>query len=487
VKPCLSLREHRTAIGRAMPGRPGGVTFASRVDRGIYAPDGEVVGQRVLLRLDQVAREDAVLQGTDSPLVTVSAARTAIRAGDRVGFLHTRDLDIEVFPKWISPDPTVVDPSAALGSIRGEFVDLLDFAGPRRLRPGLRARQQLKRRPLAEWMLHGMARTLVDALEDSLQHGYVERERALPFVRGRVLVGRQLRQGAGLPIPVWCRFESHESDTPLARLLALHAHTIAARSRWSQTRQLASRATRLLAGVAPSTHYEQDLAGLHFDRTNARFRDCIADLQLLLRRSRSDPSGASAATLGWSLSLSMSGVFERYVERVLRRICRLKSSPIDRLQTQKSVGSLAVKPPGFRQVPDVIVHLATGRTVIIDAKYKAPGKRGPSEADVRQVTAYANLYNLAEVEPARKCDTVVLLYPRAFESSPESARHRQWDLYPKPLVDTSDDKPPERRQRLKLLTRTIEFGRRPRGGAENGDLARMAAEIGQWLGATDRD
>src|SRR5207253_7416703 len=65
-----------------------------------------------------------------------------------------------------------------------------------------------------------LVRECVRILAGGVLHDYIEREEALPVVRGRFLADRQWRKRSGQFHVLECRFDEHESDIDENRLLA---------------------------------------------------------------------------------------------------------------------------------------------------------------------------------------------------------------------------------------------------------------------------
>ena len=503
----ISLREHRTLLCVSKPDSSE-LQFRERPDeawitnrrQGVEAASPVLVRPESMRKLSVAAKRDASLQRLDHPLISVDACHHVTSHG-LVGFLQAGAVSVEVFPKYVKFDKASQDAAQAppLDQVRRGFIELLDFCGVTHFRPGSAAQRDLARQPMAEWMLYGMAQRLRDCLQRGVRLDYVEKDEQLGIVRGRILLERQLRQGRGLPLPLHCRYERHEHNTPLARLLALFAELLGRFANASSTRRLADQASHMLVGISPSTAVAADLANVRFHRQTDPLAQCIDDLKLLLGRRRHDFADRRRQASGWSLSWDMATVFEKYVERILKRYSASLGDhdPLrPRVWCQQHVGHLAPELPNqnakFGQIPDIVVEYGTGmqsRAVIIDAKYKRPGSRSgdrlrPSESDVRQVLAYANLWNRAAKGSDSVCDTVMLVYPRERDDNDgvDSVYPRERDdndgvdsVYPRERDDNDgvdSDKqawrlyptvagPNDTPRHVRLLVRTVPFGQRP--------------------------
>ena len=395
-------------------------------------------------QLEALARtleHDARLRRSQ-PLVQIDLGRRTMHAGADVGFVQAGQILIEVYPKVLASDS---GEDAAI-EIRAGFGRLLRWCGELKVRPGLALERRFARSGLPEWMLYALARDLESAVGRGLRREYEQREEAIEVVRGRVLVGRQIQASAGLPLPMFCRFEEHTPDHGLARLLARLAEELASLSRSRSTRLLARRALRSLRPALPSQDVEVDLRGLTWTRANDRFRPLVETLVALLSGRTATGGGKGAPS--WSVAFSLQGLFERYLERLLRELHRLNPGTIPRPLAQAEIGHLAPDQLKFQQQPDLVLQGATG-TLIIDAKYKAPKGWSPAGDDVRQALTYALVSN--RVLPGSPATDVCLIYPRIW-GEPHPAVG-PWTL--------EAGLPGGARGRIRLHVATVPFGRPP--------------------------
>ena len=74
-----------------------------------------------------------------------------------------------------------------------------------------------------EGIVEPFVAAFLDALQRAMRRGllmdYVEREEALPTIRGRVRFADQLRRHYGLPLPMEVRYDDYTLDTEANRLL----------------------------------------------------------------------------------------------------------------------------------------------------------------------------------------------------------------------------------------------------------------------------
>ncbi len=401
--------------------------------------------QPLLTKLHKAAQLDARRQRHNEPLVSVDVG-LRIRAGARVGFVVAGDAWVEVYPKYVAPA------SEDWTCVRAGFVDLLRYSRMFDLWPGLDCAVAADSRiSLPEWVLRGIAQTLIAALDRGIPRSYVEHPGALLAVRGRIDLGEQVRKAHGLDIPIHCRFDEHLTDSPVLRLLALLAEVLLARCRTHNTRGLALQARRRLVEVTASVAPDVDFVAVRWTRLDEHFKPSVQALMLLLGgQGQQHERGKSPS---WSISVPMEVVFERYAAQLLREV---KGGLGAAVRTQDIVGHLSKSPRMFKQIPDLV--LSTGSTTtIIDTKYKVPENMKPSEADVRQVLTYAALWNQQKQDPP--CTRVVLLYPRGFgEPVPTE---KKWASF---MDDGANGA-------IEIVATTLPFGRRPRSKEIAGFIA----------------
>jgi len=394
-----------------------------------------------------------------------------LHAGQRVGFVESEGVSVEVFPKWMVQGMKGLahtDRAALVQDARQSLAHLLDWCGVISITPGPAARQRAAKTSLSEWILHAMARELVHGLARGINRGYQERQEPLTAVRGRIDIGAQIRMGKDLPLPLWCRYEEHTQDTPLGRCLALFASLLSRLARSQATRNLAIQASRLLAPTTPTQNAPRDLARIRWTRSNERFQSSIESLKLLLAHQAVMQARGDAPS--WSWSVPLSGVFERYVGRLLLLLWRMglqsEDSKFPRRFTQRRIGKLTVAPATFGQKPDFVM-VGDDRCAIIDTKYKVPRDFKPSESDVRQVLTYASLWNRRREAERAPCKRVILLYPAVDDEIPTTLK--TWESY----LNTPDNS----NERVELHASSIPF----RGVPTNDELKTYRRIIASWL------
>jgi hypothetical protein len=289
-------------------------------------------------------------------------------------------------------------------------------------------------REVPPWVLAGPVLLRLEALMNQMRRGYQEREETMARPRGRILwhryISESLTRGRWEQLP--CRFPDLTHDPLLLRHIRwaterIHTDLI----RVGRTdlvaaslAQLARRLLVILCGIAPARPRLPDLARW----ANAGLLNDVvrAGLEALawVEEERGLGGGRELDGIAWSLSLSQ--LWEAYVEGVVRREAGLTGAEVRAARLGETTIPLAWSDPMHRSLghlaPDIIVR--RGRLVhIVDAKYKAhlaeldsvgwrrfaEETRSTHRADLHQVLAYASLYEAEEI-------TATLVYPLQYET-----------------------------------------------------------------------
>jgi 5-methylcytosine-specific restriction enzyme subunit McrC len=278
----------------------------------------------------------------------VGAGRYRLKPSDRVGMARTvQGVEIAVDPKL-----TVA-----------RLVYLLGYSSRIAWRPELLAV------PEDEDLLPAVARVLASlgeqALVQGVLQGYRTVEEPAATVRGRLLIGQQVRRRAGLALPVECRFDDWGVDIPENRLL-LAGVTLARALPGvpDDVRRRLHRLERMLDGVT-RLPWQAQVPRWQPSRLNLRYQPALRMAEVILRN-------ASAAALPagrlqfHGFVVSMAEVFESFLsatlgpalERYGGTVEPQKSRPLDVEQQLK-----------IR--PDLLWLHGSAATAVIDAKYKA--------------------------------------------------------------------------------------------------------------------
>jgi 5-methylcytosine-specific restriction enzyme subunit McrC len=329
----------------------------------------------------------------------------AVRARNWVGVVEVPGAAIEILPK-VEPGQAAVSALAAKN-----LITMLEVAGA--LPPVDRAYASLDTQAssLLDALVLAFATRLLAELERGPHRAYVRREENLRVLRGKLLVGRDAVANRGLLSRVYVEYDELVADAPLNRVLRAACELLVRRVRSSVAVELLDRALLHLAEVASVRVGQAELAAVHFDRTNERFRDLFVFARMVLA-SRA-PTHRFGDERTFSLLFPMEQVFEAYVARMLARHAGDLGLGDARVRAQAGGRYLAedLHGKGFAALrPDVLIETPAGQPIaLLDTKWKAliadaeDRSNGLSRADLYQLYAYATRF---------ACPQSVLLYPR---------------------------------------------------------------------------
>jgi 5-methylcytosine-specific restriction enzyme subunit McrC len=203
-----------------------------------------------------------------------------------------------------------------------------------------------------------------------------------PTIRGRWLVGEQIRRRTGIPLPAELSYDDFTIDVPenqlvraaLRRLLAMPALP-------PEVRVRLRRSDRVLSAVEP-TRRGTPAPSITFDRRNEHYRPLIALAQLIHANESIEHRTGDVLASGFLLDLPR--VFEDYLAVAVAdaaqpyggRILSQDARPFD------LDGRATIRPD--------LIWTHEGRVrAVFDAKYKAEKPEGYPNADLYQALAYA--------------------------------------------------------------------------------------------------
>jgi len=335
-----------------------------------------------------LCRESARLRAAGAPLVQLDDRRW-LRLDNHVGVVETPcGTRIEILPKAFDGPGETQRARALLRRMLSRCRDLpARETGP--------ASIQTFDGPLTEWVM----RQFLDALDGLIKRGLRFDYRTIrdqqPYLRGRLDVGRQIRQPVGRQHLFQLENDVFDADRPENRLLrsALDrvCRTTGDPDNWRLSHELAAR----LAEIPRSADVAADFRRWRDDRLLAHYRPVRPWCSLIL--DERSPLAFVGEWRGRSLLFPMETLFERYVEACLRRTlpadAKLSRTPSSRYLCEHRAERW------FQLKPDFMIEHGPGRWVL-DTKWKrldgsldnSRDKYGLSQADFYQLFAYGHHY-----------------------------------------------------------------------------------------------
>jgi 5-methylcytosine-specific restriction enzyme subunit McrC len=226
------------------------------------------------------------------------------------------------------------------------------------------------------WLVEAETRR---AAGTGLVRGYGEREEALATVRGRIDLGAHVRH-QGRAIPLDCRYQEYGEDTELNRVVkAALRRLLAVPGLDGQVAMELRHHHRLFAAVADVDYPPSAVPTLTFNRLNEAWRPAARLAELVLRADSVRDATGSVEAL--SFTVDMSGLFERFVETVVREEARRQGWELEGQAKRHLTESVPMR-------PDLILRRDGIDCAVGDTKYKSLAPTEWPHADLYQLLAY---------------------------------------------------------------------------------------------------
>lgn len=330
--------------------------------------------------------------------------RDHAKARNWVGVLSIDDTVIEILPKIEASAYSTTGSKES--TPRVEIIEMLHYAGVIKSRQRDLAQLTSSSAPLSELLIHLFSQRVKQEVGLGLPRVYREREEDLRVVRGRINVRRYIQSSLRNPTRIWCRFDDHLTDSPLAQLIRATCSNLLKITRTPRARSNLEDVHLLLSHVRDAPLTPELAQRVILNRTSARFED-IVSFCTLVAQGRS-PDLRSGSQRSFSLLFPMESLYESFLEGFYRREI-IRRDPATMMHAQGTgLGTYLVRnsmtnEASLRLKPDLWFS-RSGTVVIMDAKWKVAKKNHgrPGREDLYQTYAYGARFG---------ADVVVLLYP----------------------------------------------------------------------------
>lgn len=336
-----------------------------------------------------------------------------LSASHYVGAVQLGSVTIEVVPKVEGIDGT---------TMRRNLVAMLSTAYGLEVSVGEVASVATQRFGLLEYLVRLFVNRLFAELHRGLVRRYEAREENLTVLRGRVLIGEQIRRNTIAPERFYCGFEEFTEDNPLNRVLKAALRLLLAFSRNVDNQRSLAELLLAFEAVADVGRRSLPWKEIRIDRLNARYGPCLNLASLFLRQTPPDVTAGSAG--GLSVFFDMNVLFEEYIGRVAAKTLRPLGYDV-RLQEGRRylVYDEVAERDAFLLKPDIVGRVGEKPVWIIDTKWKElsqqEAREGVAQADMYQMYAYAQRY---------ECPDVVLMYPHHAGLGPAGGVRRTYTV-----------------------------------------------------------
>lgn len=251
--------------------------------------------------------------------------------------------------------------------------------------------------PIHEWLLKRFLDQLDRLVAQGLRSHYVEQDDNLLTMRGRLIVGENIRRNAFAAHRFYSRFDEFSLNRPENRLIRSALNVVVRETSSPNTRKFAAGLRERMHEIPLSNNVSADFAAWCIDRSMAHYREIRQTCEWLLHRQSSAPVGG--AKEAWGRVVRMNDVFERYVTRWLSE----KSHENVQVSGQGRGAYQGTKvlartvdgnngAPIHTMRPDIVIWNKIERekaVAVLDVKWKEVDDRKPfSREDLYQLFAY---------------------------------------------------------------------------------------------------
>ena len=326
-----------------------------------------------------------------------------IRAKSYVGVLSVKEYVIQILPKLYRSE--VVGAERVEEAVRN-LLFMLSYTKRFKIREvGVSALAKVKT-DLYEVIVYLFAKNLGDLLKRNFRRDYEKWEERLKYVKGKVLVEKQVRRLTHEKI--YCSYYELSENNWLNKVLKYTCHLLSQKTRNERNWRMLQEILGILGSVDLVPVSVEDIERVRLNRLNEEYQPLLDLCKLFLENMSLELQGSRFKT--FSLIFDMNTLFEEFIGEVIRRNKNEVMKNTDfigcnvRLQMEKRW--LVEEPKAFSLIPDIILTENGNTRLIIDTKYKLLDRRrkhyGVSQDDIYQAYAYAKKFN---------CNQIILLYP----------------------------------------------------------------------------
>lgn len=380
--------------------------FDMVVREGDGAVDGSVreVPRRVFDWLEGRCLRTAEAGGAAWLRLTQRRGRRAVQVTSYVGVIRAPgNFQIEVLPK--------IGKALELGAVdaRRLLIDMLRCLNGFRHVQTDSAQLAATRMPLLEVFIGEYLRAVEHIVKRGLRSDYTSREDNLFALRGKLLVGRHLRQNLCRADRFFTEHDEFSMNRPENRLLHTALRRVLSLSVSQANQRLARELCFVFADVPQSGQIDHDFARVRLDRGMGYYGDALAWARLIL--DDESPLSGIGDHGAPSLLFPMEAVFEAFVAKHLTK--QLVQPLMLRTQARSHHFVRHEDRNWFRLKPDLLVWEPGGDLIVLDTKWKlldglkanGTDKYGLAQSDFYQLHAYGHGYLNGKGD-------VVLIYPR---------------------------------------------------------------------------
>jgi 5-methylcytosine-specific restriction enzyme subunit McrC len=315
---------------------------------------------------------------------------------------------IEVLPKIVR---TAKDNTDHEDSARKSFLNMLRHLKQFRNIESSDSMISAHKMPLLEVFVRQFLLSVNTLVKRGLRSDYIRVEENQTFLKGRLLVAKQLRHNLVNQHKFYVEYDEFLPDRPVNRLLHSALAKVASFAKTNINQKLCRELMFAFADVPKSVDIKSDFNAMKLGRGMDMYDSPIAWAKLILNGD--SPLSMDGKSSAVSLLFPMEAIFESYVASILRKQLKQEYSLKEQIRSET-----LVKHKGenwFRLKPDLTLHVGSDKSPIcvMDTKWKlldaskgnGTKKYGLSQSDFYQMFAYGQKYLNGEGK-------LILIYPK---------------------------------------------------------------------------
>lgn len=244
----------------------------------------------------------------------------------------------------------------------------------------------------------------IEEVEKLLHEGLIKKYRNTidnqSAMRGRMHFSKQIQHNTVHKTRFFVEHSTYDFDHLFNQILS---QTISVLQRIVKNPLLLDKLQRLQLHFPKVEHINiqaHHFHNLQFDRKSQRYRTALEISRLILLNYSPDIRGGNHDVL--AMLFDMNVLFEEFIFRQLKRLEYSENIEVIGQPSRK----FWINPKSSRSLrPDILIQ-KDDETIILDTKWKVLKRTSPSDQDLRQMYAYANIF---------KASKTVLIYPKVFD------------------------------------------------------------------------
>jgi len=374
-------------------------------------PGHEHAKPELIVRLQRF--DERFAARNDGQTVFDWSRRQYVRANSHVGVVQVPGLTVEILPK-IDSRPTDDESGFKKDLAQRNLLYMLSLTCKVPIEERDIASLSVQKMPLLEALIAIFVERLIGELERGVDHAYIRKEENLPYIKGKLLIGRNIVKNAAHKERAFVAYDDFISDTWLNRILKATCRRLLLLSRTANVQKRLSEALALFDTVTDVMLNKPLFDKVHLTRNNERYRLLLNFCRLIFNNQ--SPNAGTGKHETFSLLFAMERLFEEFIAAFMLKhasdlgLSKSAIHPQARghskwlLNEHTSDGARG----RFALRPDIIIQDGQATpTMLIDTKWKrlVPEDKynNVSQADIYQLYAYATRYD---------CPKNVLLYPK---------------------------------------------------------------------------